>query len=507
MCCFGKCGRHIGNGFLYLAVLFTIMSCSPSVPEDCLAIGRMAETEPDLDGVVLPPNIAPINFKVLDKGEDYIVRVYSGNGDQIIYDGRVTDFDIDDWHGLLDNAKGDIIYTDIYVKNDGKWGKYVTRKNYVAADSIDPYITYRMIRPSYVEYEEMTINERSMESFDERVVYDNRLMSGVGGKGQCINCHTPRNYNRNGQTLFHVRQNKGGTVLIDNDKVTKVDLKTANTLSAGVYPAWNPKSDVIAFSVNETGQIFHTRDKQKIEVLDFVSSLVLYDPKSNVVSCIGQNDGGDFDTFPAWSPDGKTLYYCSARYERKTKDITEELYDNYQSLKYDIYSRAYDPETGKFGACDTVFAASVIGKSATMPRVSPDGRWLLFSMGDYGQFHIWHKSSDLYVMDLNNGEVYPLSEANSGETEAYHSWSSNGRWILFSSRRSDGNYTRLYLSWFDSSGHAHKPFILPQKNPGYYQNLFKSYNVPEWLVSPVRPTVMDLYDAIDKDAVKALDSL
>ena len=60
-------------------------------------------------------------------------------------------------------------------------------------------------------------------------------------------------------------------------------------------------------------------------------------------------------------------------------------------------------------------------------------------MAPFGTFHIWHPESDLYVVDLETGENRELTEANSDDTESYHSWSSNSRWIVFSSRRDEGS--------------------------------------------------------------------
>ena len=159
--------------------------------------------------------------------------------------------------------------------------------------------------------------------------------------------------------------------------------------------------------------------------------------------------------------------------------------DRYKEVKYNILSRDFNPDTNTFGQVDTVFNAASFGKSATFPRESPDGRYLLFTMADFGNFHIWHKSADLYVKDLRTGNVRPLREVNSNDVESYHSWSSNGRWIVFSSRRDDGSYTRPYIAWFDSKGNAHKPFVLPQGKSGFYKKLYKSFNIPEFIVSPV----------------------
>lgn len=57
--------------------------------------------------------------------------------------------------------------------------------------------------------------------------------------------------------------------------------------------------------------------------------------------------------------------------------------------------------------------------------------------------------------------------------------------MVFSSRRDDGLYTRPYFSYFDPSGKMHKPFILPQKDPGFYTDFMKTYNLPELITSKV----------------------
>ncbi|MCM1313695.1 MAG: hypothetical protein NC206_04930 [Bacteroides sp.] len=509
--------RSIQYSLLSLS-LGLLASCSVSVPDDAVRNGRKAVIFPEYDDAVIPPNIAPLNFLIEDVADSYITRIYTASGQvESVVEGKQVEIPEDEWHSLLAAAKGDTLFTDVYMRTAGKWYVCATRKNPVAQEDIDPYITYRLIEPSYVDYEEMTLNQRNLTNFEEVRIYNNMRLSD-GDNGQCINCHAVQNYNRSGRAQFHVRQNMGGTVLTDGKNVRKVNLKTEQTLSAGVYPAWHPVRNLIAYSVNETGQVFHTRDLQKVEVIDMASDLILYDADSDKVYDIDRR-ADEFETFPAWSPDGRTLYYVSAHYEQQTADIDAELGLNYEQLKYDIYRRPFDEQTLKFGDQDTVFAASRMGKSAVLPRISPDGRYLLFAMADYGNFHVWHKSSDLYVMDLKRWEtrsssassdslsandyVYPLTEANSKFSESYHSWSSNGRWILFSSRRMDGNYTRLFISYFDKDGHAHRPFVVPQKHPKYYHQQFKSYNVPEWMVAPVKPSLSDYTDAIRKEAVPA----
>ena len=162
-----------------------------------------------------------------------------------------------------------------------------------------------------------------------------------------------------------------------------------------------------------------------------------------------------------------------------------EIIDRYKEFQYNIYRKAFDPDTQTFGPSELVLDAKEMNSSATFPRVSPDGRYLLFAMGEYGCFHIWHKDADLYLMDLETMQLRNVEEINSRDVESYHAWSSNGRWILFTSRRDDGGYTRLYIAYFDKEGKAHQPFLLPQRAPYFYNDYYKSYNVPEFMVEPV----------------------
>ena len=83
-------------------------------------------------------------------------------------------------------------------------------------------------------------------------------------------------------------------------------------------------------------------------------------------------------------------------------------------------------------------------------------------------------------MNMSTGEIRPLDAANSEDVDSYHSWSGNSRWLVFSSRRIDGLYTRPFICHIDENGQASKPFLLPQRNPlEYYADQMVSYNLPE----------------------------
>ena len=135
---------------------------------------------------------------------------------------------------------------------------------------------------------------------------------------------------------------------------------------------------------------------------------------------------------------------------------------------------------------ETIVDARSAGKSANMPRLSYDGRYLLYTLSDYGCFPIWHPEADLWMMDLTTGNAFPLDIANSNDAESFHNWSLNSRWIVFTSRRDDGLYTQLYFAHIDEQGKASKPFRLPQRNPKEYDaETIYSFNTPDFASKPI----------------------
>lgn len=474
-----------------------LTACTSSVPTDFTRTNKEAEIYPDYKGVTIPLNIAPLNFELDADAEDMVTRVSCGD-DEIVTDGLKAQFDIDDWHTLLSNAKGKDLNVEVYVKHGGAWQLLKPFKISVSTDSIDPYMSYRLIAPSYVTYEELTLNERCLENFDARVMVDNLLCSNEE-IGQCVNCHNYQSYNPK-RMQFHARQNNGGTVIAYDGKLKRLNMKSDSTISAGVYPAWHPTLPLIAYSTNKTMQSFHTKDLNKIEVLDSESDLILYNVETDEIMNIS-NDSTEFEIYPFWSPDGKYLYYGSAHFEYKdTVAHAQECLARYKEIKYNIYRKAFNAQTRTFGERELVFDAASINKSATLPRISPDGKFLLLSVGEWGCFHIWHKDADLWLMNLQTGDIAPLQPVNSPTPESYHVWSSNGRWIMFSSRRDDGNFTRPFFAHVDKNGKATKPFELPQENPDYHRQLLKSYNIPEFMKGAVEFTPQEFADVLKGEA-------
>ena len=486
-------------------LLFT--ACSQQLPSDFTQSDALPKIYPDYVDVTVPVNIAPLTFEMDGQWEEMAVR-YSFNGEEIICRGTQALPDLDNWKSLTAAAQGKDIQVETYASNNGQWTRFKPFNIHVSPDSIDAYISYRLIHPSYISYEELTINQRCLENYDESVIYDNILCT-ENSQGQCINCHNYQQYNPE-RMQFHARQNHGGTVITYDGKTRKINMGNDSILSAGVYPTWHPVLPLIVYSTNLTRQNFHVADHNKVEVYDTTSDLIAYDVMKNEVTNI-ENNPDELEVFPFWAPDGKHVYYCSAHFEYPDTITNKDLYllRHSNKVRYNIYRKSFDAATMAFGPRELVFAADTLGQSATLPRISPDGRYLMFTMAPYGVFHIWHRDADLWMIDLSTLEAHPAAELNSRDTESYHSWSSNGRWIVFSSRRDDGNFTRPFIAHIDENGKGTKPFELPCADPDYHRQFMKSYNVPEFMRGPVTIKPQDFADVLkgDGEPVKYVQKL
>lgn len=479
--------KHLKKISIISSLLLLLVACGghPDVPESAKETGELPKIYPDYCNVTVPQNIAPLNFMVADEAcSECVARLTAADGNQQTYggEGRKVIVPEDEWQQMLTSSAGKEVKVELWANDAQGWKKYKTFSIRVE-EPVDEYVSYRLIEPSYVIYDRMCISQRKLTSFDESEVFNNKITVG-NKKGQCINCHSYQNYGTNNM-LFHVRVTNGGTILVVDGKPRKVDLKREGCLSAGVYPAWHPKENLIAFSTNLTAQIFHTVNKNKAEVFDSASDLILYDIKNDTVLPVC-NDTTRFEVFPTWSPDGKWLYYCVAEDSVYGTDF-KQCYDK---RFYNIYRKSFDAKTLAFGEEELVYDAAQKRRSCSLPRISPDGRYLVFAEGGYGCFNIWHNDADIMMLDLRNGQLVDTKAMNSARAESYPSWSSNGHWVMCASRRDDGNYSRVYMAYFDGKK-MHKAFLLPQADPEHNILRLKSYNRPEFMKEPINISVSE----------------
>jgi hypothetical protein len=484
-----------------LAILIVGAGCTQERPDlaDCNNADRPPATSPDYSQATLPPNIAPTNFVVQEKGRAYYVRISSQKGSPIEVCSRSATISIPvkAWRELLEANHEQTLKTEVYVKNSqDRWTHFGPIESRIAPDPIDPYVAYRIIKPLYMYYDEMGLYQRDLTSFSERPILLNRAIGGG-----CINCHSFQDRNPD-RMLFHIRGGGGGTsmILAYDGNVSKVDTKTAFN-HATSYRSWHPNGRTIAFAFNTVKQVFHSTGSGNFDVFDMASDLLLYNVKTQTVTTSPKiSNPHRMETSPEWSPDGKYLYFCSG----PGLDSVPAGHEHpYKTMRYDLMRISYDVATDTWGELETVIPASESGHSIAHPKISPDGKYLLFCQSDCTYFPLYRPESDLYLMDLQTGQFHKAENINSDRAESYHCWSSNGRWVVFSSKRQDGQCTHLYIAYFDRDGHFSKPFLLPQRDPQYESSRMLVYNIPEFIRGPVtiRPQTL-IQAAWSKQMVK-----
>lgn len=461
------------NVFRLLTCIVLLNACTPH-PEHVADTTIPAPIYPDYTDITLPPNIAPLNFLLRNDADAVQVTVKSRTDSLTVNcRGNRVRFPEKRWKSFLRNVKGETLQVTVFARTDGQWLRHPSFRWSVAKEPIDGYLSYRLIEPGYEVWNKVELRERNLTNFEEKVIATHRNTDNA-----CMNCHIYGN--KSGElSMFHLRGAKGGTILNRNGKLRKLTLKNDKMVSGAVYGDFHPSGRFGVFSTNLIIPAFHSQGSQRLEVYDTASDLVIADFDTNrliISPLVSRKDV--LETFPTFSPDGKTVYYCSADTVSLPQDI--------RSLKYSLCSIDFDAETQTWGErIDTLWDARQTNASVCHPKVSPDGRYLLYTVADYGTFPIWHRETELQMMNLQTGCIDSLSAVRAEGSETYHSWSSNSRWFVFAGKRGDGQYGKPYFCYVTPDGQVHKPFVLPQKHPEHYDLTLKSYNLPDLSATPL----------------------
>lgn len=466
--------RHI-SVILCTAISALLLSCTESV-DNAVKIDRLPDIYPDYAGVTIPAGIAPLEFNVEEAGTEKVdVTVSGSRGGMMHTQGEWAELDIDEWHELTKANVGGELTVDVCAKdNNGKWARYRSFKIYVSKYPLDDFgVTYRRIQPGYEVGGNIGIYQRDIHSFDEYA-----LMTETALPGKCFNCHTPNRTDPKQLTL-QVRGEGGGTLVQKEGKQIWYDTKTDSTKAAGSYAYWHPDGRYCAYAVNMVNQSFFTDKDRNLEVYHSFGDIMVLDTEKGELLLSPLLRTNDVEIFPAFSADGKTMYYSTS----KECQVPAE----YEKVKCSLCAIGFDAKSGSFGnKVDTLLNGPATNKSYVLARPSYDGRWLMYCVADRCNFPVSQKESDLWLMDLRTRKTWSIKEVNTKESESYHNWSGNSRWFVYSSKGEDGIYSRAYIASIDDNGKVTKPFLLPQRNPRkYYRDMFDSYNCPDFTKTKV----------------------
>ena len=494
MCCRGNFRKFWGASVVtvFTVTLTHAASTSAQTVESAKIIDRVPRIHPDYTSIIIPPNIAPLNFSVKEPGRSFYVQILGSHGTPIEVKSRTPKIRIPEgpWGQLLEQNKGLELRVGVSVQDEArKWTRFATITNRVGDERVDPYLIYRKIHAAHSTWSSMGLYQRNLADYDETPFLENRRFAN-----DCCHCHMLRNNDPNTATVLIRSSHYENSLLVISNQV-------AETIRGSLgFTAWHPQGSVMASSFSKPRLMLHTARNDMRDIAELEGWIGYFRLGAEEVKPVpGLSDSTRLFTFPFWSPDGRYLYYCSA--PNPWTNMAAVTATSYRTAKYDLMRLTFDLDTSQWGKPEVVLPASEIGFSVAQPRMSPDGRWIFFCGIAYGCWPTYDSASDIYGIDLQAGEkigkfTCRKLELNSDACESWLSWSSNSRWVVFSSKRISALYNRPHLAYVSPTGECGKPFILPQRDPDYYDSLLKTYTIPTLAKGPITVPQKDLIQAI-----------
>jgi tetratricopeptide (TPR) repeat protein len=227
--------------------------------------------------------------------------------------------------------------------------------------------------------------------------------------------------------------------------------------------------------------------------------LVVYDTETGTYRPLpGADDPEYVQSNPTWSPDGSSIVFARSKVYRGSSiedaetillDETDvpEFVEGKEPFKFDLYQVPFND--GRGGKAEPVKGASHNGMSNFFAKFSPDGKWIVFTKAE--NYMLLMPDSELYIIPAEGGEARRL-RANTPLMNSWHSWSSNSRWLVFSSK-ANTPYTQLFLTHIDADGRSTPPVLLER-----FTGSDRAANIPEFVPLPA--------DAIAKIKEQFLDA-
>lgn len=428
---------------------------------------------PDYQFVHIPWNIAPLNFIINNPGSKAIVLIEGPDATLRIRSGKKVQFPLRKWKKFLKKNRGKTLEVKLRLKQEQDWVEYLSFEWYVTREAIDPFLMYQRIQPTPTVWANQGIYQRNLENFDEDCLLDNSFTDADGLNSFAFSAGNPN------QLIFHKRKPSAQTYLMINGEKTELSQQSFSRMA---YPSWHPSGKFVAFAVNHSDLPFYGNIGLPAQVYNPVSDILVYDlVNKQLITGPALISKDSYETFPAFSADGKSLYFCTAAKTESTQK---------GDISYDLCRLDFDSEDRRFGnRVDTLVRAERIGRSVSFPKPSPDGRFILLTLHSGGIFNLWGQDSDLFYYLLQD-ELHGVKScyaSNSEYAEDYASWSSDGAWFVFGSRRLNGLSSQLYLSYIDEKERPRKAVLLPNKDPGSYLNPDQiSCHLPELLLQETK---------------------
>lgn len=446
------------------------------------------------EGTIFPPEIATPTFFWNDndkKTDKWIISIYI-NGQQF---GATTTEQKwkparKEWEKIKSISYDKKVDFSVTSVKDGKSISSANISFSVSKDSVNAPIFYRDVP---LPFSHALANLKTIRWRIGDISSDSIAPIAMENLYVCANCHS---LSANGRTLgmdvdAHSDKDAYGITDIAKETILYKMLhwsKGQNGLPTyGLLSSVSPKANYLASTIGDH-EFFVTRPDTAYSQLFFPIKgvICICDRHKDTYSILpGADDTNYVQTNPVWSPDSKYIYfaYSKAIDSKESGFITsfnkdtavynrfvEPFIEGKRDYKYDIYRIPFND--GKGGKAEPIEGASKNGMSNYFPKISPDGKWMVYCRAK--NFMLLQPDSKLYILPASGGSPR-LMNCNLSNLNSWHSWSPNGKWLVFSSKER-GKYTKLYLTHIDEFGNDSPPVLL--ENLGMEG---RACNIPEFV--------------------------
>ena len=303
----------------------------------------------------------------------------------------------------------------------------------------------------------------------------------------CANCHSFSNDGKFlGMDMDGPAGDKGAyavapvepRMVIGNKQVFSWNSFNPSRPTNGLFARVSPDGRYVITSVNESMFVTNYLDFRFLQTFYPTRGVLAYHERETgkIATLPGADDPRFVQCNPVWTPDGRTIVFIRATAmdpALKGPAPQKALDPNEPQIKYDIYTIPFND--GRGGEAKPLPGASANGRSNSFPKISPDGRWIVWVQS--ANALLMRPDSELYIMPLAGGAPRRMS-CNLSPMNSWHSFSPNGRWLVFSSK-AETPFTRMFLTHIDDRGDDSPAVLVPNSTAAN-----RAVNIPEFVNIP-----------------------
>ncbi len=431
----------------------SLFDCVGAAPDEALRI-----TTPS-DGAVIPANLAYplVEWRSEGPADAFRLELRSGRtGLDVILKGRSWRPGPGEFERFL--RRRDVALT-VYRLARGRTARSAPVRLRVAERPLADRIVFRAVAPLF----DPSLPNALVAFAPDRPA----LATLVESEGTCVGCHAWAG----GAAFLNLKQGAERR-LVATGRAGGAPAALRLDLGPFSFIAPSPTAGHVVFVHAPLGDL--APKDTVVEPFDYpyrAADLWVLDTRTGAVAPLpGAADPGFVEDMPSFSPDGGRVVFSRYRFD-----------DRAGAERVPSMELAEVPFAGgRGGAAKPVAGASAEGTWNYFARYSPDGRWISFCRGDASRGVYARRSSDIWIVPSGGGAARRLRLNAEGAMDSWHAWSSDSRWLAFSSNRDGSGMTALYLAYVDGDGNDHPPL----KVAGFER---MKVNTPQFVAAGVVP--------------------